>query len=308
MAILGPTASGKSELASELATHLAADLISCDSMQVYSGLDIGTAKPSLAEQQRRPHHLIDLLDIHEPWDANRHAVAARRLLNAARRGGRPVILVGGTGLYAKTVIYDLPLEPSDKRLAAELETVWRQHGTSRLLAEVAACSSPLAEQVGKNPRRLLRTVEIIRLTRAPPHWWQKTLNPGLLAAPDWCQLILMPEPALHRQAILARTQEMLRAGWIEEARHLYAHGLAQTPTARQALGYGIIRDYLDGRLTSVAELTARISAQTWQYARRQKTWFRHQHPGARLVTLTAVPDRQRLIMELVSSYRGTAGQ
>jgi tRNA dimethylallyltransferase len=305
IAILGPTASGKSALACELAAHLSADLISCDSMQVYRGLDIGTAKPSLMERQRIPHHLIDLLDIHEPWDANRHAVAARRLLDAARRAGRPVILVGGTGMYAKTVIYDLPLEPSDKHLAAEIEAVWREHGAERLLAEVAACSRPLADKVGENPRRLLRTVEIIRLTGAPPQWWQKTLNPGLVAAPDWCQLILMPEPAYHRQAILERTQEMLGAGWIEEARRLYAHGLDQTPTARQALGYGAIRDYLDGRLASVAELTTRIGAQTWQYARRQKTWFRHQHPGARLVTLPTAPDRQRLVMELISRFRTT---
>lgn len=304
IAILGPTASGKSALACELAAHLSADLISCDSMQVYRGLDIGTAKPSLAERQRIPHHLVDFLDIHEPWDANRHAAAARRLLDTARRAGRPVILVGGTGLYAKTVIYELPLEPSDKRLAAEIEAAWREHGAGRLLAEVAACSRPLADKVGENPRRLLRTVEIIRLTGAPPRWWQNTLNnPGLVAAPDWCQLILMPEPAFHRQTILARTQEMLRAGWIEEAKRLYARGLDQTPTARQALGYGVIRDYLDGKLASVAELTTRIGAQTWQYARRQKTWFRHQHPGARLVALTAASDRQRLVAELASICR-----
>lgn len=306
IAILGPTASGKSALACELAARLAADLLSCDSMQVYRGLDIGTAKPSLAERQRIPHHLIDLVDIHEPWDANRHAAAARRLLDAARQAGRPVILVGGTGLYAKTVIYGLPLEPGDKRLAAVIEATWRRHGAGQLLAEVAACSRPLADHVGENPRRLLRTVEIIRLTGAPPQWWKNTLNPSLAAPPDWHQLILMPEPAFHRQAILARTREMLNAGWIDEAKRLYAQGLDQTPTARQALGYGAIRDYLDGKLASVAELTTRIGAQTWQYARRQKTWFRHQHPGARLVTLTASPDRQRLLTELVAVCRAAA--
>ena len=302
IAILGPTASGKSALACELAASLSADLISCDSMQVYRGLDIGTAKPSLAERQRIPHHLIDLLDIHAPWDANQHAAAARRLLDAARQAGRPVILVGGTGLYARTIIYGLPLEPSDKRLAAEILAAWRQHGTSRLLNEVAACSRELAGQVGENPRRLLRTVEIIRLTGAPPQGWQNTRRPGL-TAPDWHQFVLMPEPVFHRQTILMRTQEMIRSGWIEEARRLYAQGLEQTPTARQALGYGVIRDYLDGSLASLAELTASIVGKTWQYARRQKTWFRHQHPGARLVALAASTDRQRLLTELGSAGR-----
>ncbi|MFA5204648.1 MAG: tRNA (adenosine(37)-N6)-dimethylallyltransferase MiaA [Lentisphaeria bacterium] len=303
LAILGPTASGKSAFAHELAAQWDAEIISCDSMQVYRGLTVGVAKPTPEERARFHYHLVDIRELHEPWNANLHALAARQILATARNTGRRVILAGGTGLYAKTVIYGLDLEPSDKPLAAALEDDWRKNGPGGLTDELRAFDASLAERVAGNPRRLLRTIEILRLTGDAPRWWRNTRQPET-AAPEWRQIVLMPEPAHHRQLIEERTRAMLRAGWIEEARDLYAAGLAQAPTARQALGYATIRDYLDGRLASLEALEHALVAQTWQYARRQRTWFRHQHPGAQMVPVEpGAAGRQRLDQLLAACGR-----
>lgn len=283
VAILGPTASGKSAVALALARHLDGEIVSCDSMQVYRGLEIGTAKPTAEERAAVPHHLIDILDLPEPWDAARFVTAADAAIRAILARGRLPILCGGTGLYAKVLLYGLPMQASDPDVAA---AIWRQYqaeGLAPLLAELAARDPAAADRTRTNYRRVLRAVEIVRLTGQPLPTTTATTPPSY-AGP---QFVLMPSPALSEARIAARTRAMLDAGWIDETERLVARGLLQTPTAAQALGYPQIAAWLRGPRTDPDALTAALIIATRQYAKRQRTWFRHQHPGAILLPVTA---------------------
>lgn len=287
LAILGPTASGKSAVALELARRLGAEMVSCDSMQVYRGLDIGTAKPTPAERAAVPHHLIDLLPISEPFNVARFCALARPGLREIAARGRSVILAGGSGLYAKALIYGVSLQPADAALAARVwDEVQAEGGRERLLEELRHVSPELAAAVAANPRRLARAVEVARLTGKDLRPLAES-SPAMAAgsAATWLQIVLDPDPDLLRGRIRRRVGEMLDAGWIEETKQLVGQGLLETPTARQALGYVLIAQFLAGVITARPELEALLVAKTWQYAKRQRTWFRHQHPGAVMLSV-----------------------
>jgi len=281
IAVLGPTCSGKTAVGIGLAQRLDGEVISCDSMQIYRGMDIGTAKPGKRELALVRHHLIDELDIAERYDASKFVTFAEDIIRALCERRKTPILVGGTGMYAKALVYGLRLEPADPAVfAAVLDEYQRAGGAEALAAEVGAVDPARAQSLAQNPRRLMRAVEVLRLTRrlpaeAPPH-------SELQARDEFRQFILMPEPAYHREMIRERTQTMLAAGWIDEVRQLLKRGFPDTPTARQALGYHEIADYLQA-CGSLEELTDRLFHRTIHYARRQRTWFRHQHPGARVI-------------------------
>ncbi|MFA4945562.1 MAG: tRNA (adenosine(37)-N6)-dimethylallyltransferase MiaA [Lentisphaeria bacterium] len=285
VAILGPTAAGKSALAMELARRWGAEIVSGDSMQVYRGLDIGTAKPTPAERAEVPHHLVDILDPPEPFNAHRF----RQFADVARAGirarGHPLILAGGSGLYVKNWISVATMPPADPLVAQQ---VWREleaGGAAALAAELAASDPELAARLATNPRRLARAVEVLRLTGQSLARLvaaaESATSQGRPPEADWLQIVLLPEPEAHRRWIAVRCRAMLAAGWIEETQRLVQQGLLATPTARQALGYAEIARWLEapapGGTESLAEL---LATRTWQFARRQRTWFRHQHPGA----------------------------
>ncbi len=290
LVILGPTASGKTKLAVDEALARNAEIISCDSMQVYKGLAIGTAQPEPELLATVPHHFIACLDIHEPWDVNRFVTACREKMEEICSCGKEIVIVGGTGLYAKSLVYGHTLLPSDAKVFAEVVSLYDDgKGCCALEAELEAVSprEEIPKDVLLNPRRLLRACEVVRITgKAPWQWHQAPLT----ASPEFEQRILLPDFAALKERIRLRTAQMLREGWIEEAQCAIANGLLDTPTARQALGYREIGDYLTGcGAKTLAELQEILANRTIQYARRQITWFKHQHPGA--LILDSVPVR-----------------
>jgi len=306
--ILGPTCSWKSAVALQLAKRHDAEIISCDSMQVYRGLPIGTAQPSEEEQREVPHHLVGCLDIHELYTASRFAEMAEACRRDITSRGRRIIVVGGSGLYAKTWIYGMPLLPSDltvsqawsRKLATE---EGRQTALLDIQRECAERKLEMPPDVILNPRRLLRACEVHQLTGKFPWELAKAADCPRLGFRQFC---LLPDWTLLRARIHARTRQMLKAGWVEEAKAADANGLLETPTARQALGYRDILEFLQrgapGGEEALAEL---LGNRTVQYARRQMTWFKHQHPGAVFLPLEqpelAVSTAVKAIEEAMSS-------
>ncbi len=287
LAILGPTCCWKSQIALALAELCNAEVISCDSMQVYRGLDIGTAKPSAEELQRVRHHLISCLDLQDAFDANRFVQAASACLQDIWQRGKAGILAGGSGLYARALIYGFEMLPSDpelsRKLQAELKKSDGQRKLLSFLENSVGKTSVIPEEIYRNPRRLLRACEVLQLTGKPPWELARKMDQPKAAFRQFC---IVPDFTLLKQRIRLRTAKMLAAGWVEEALQAGQAGLLTTPTARQALGYRDIIEFAGagspGGLKALQEL---LSNRTIGYARRQLTWFRHQHPGAIQITI-----------------------
>ncbi len=271
--IAGPTASGKSEVAAWLAEQLPGEIVSVDSMQVYRGLDIGTAKPDPEERRRVPYHLIDVVGLSEPFDAARFVRLATGAIGDIQGRGLHPILCGGTGLYFKALLEGLgEAPPSDPALRCELE----RRSVSELTAELARLDPLTFQRIDRqNRRRLVRALEVIRLTGQR----YSTLRTGW--NPDGQPLVRYPffgirrvPSDLHRR-IEARVDRMFERGLVAETEALLQQGLARNPTALQALGYRQVAEFLDCR-RSLAETIEFVKARTRQYAKRQMTWFRHQ--------------------------------
>jgi len=273
--LAGPTATGKSEVALLLAERLGGEIISVDSMQVYRGLDIGTAKPSPGQRDRVPHHLIDVANLTDSFDVARFVDLARKAVADVQARGRVPILCGGTGLYFKAFLEGLgEAPPADARLRQELEGV----PLAEVLRELEERDPATFEKIDRqNHRRVVRAVEVIRLTGRPfsdqrAAWCRQpsTLHPnpstvfGLARRPDEL-----------RTRIDTRVDEMFARGLVAETRHLLEQGLAQNRTAMQAIGYRQVVEHLRGE-RAVAESITLVKQRTRQFAKRQMTWFRHQ--------------------------------
>lgn len=270
--IAGPTASGKSAVALEIAQRVGGEIISVDSMQVYRGLDLGTAKPTPAERARVPHHLVDVVDLADSFDAATFLRLAGEAATQITSRGRVPVFCGGTGLYFKAWIEGLAGAPApDPVLRAELEVTPREE----LLRELEQRDPAAFARIDrKNPRRVVRAVEVVRLTGRPvaigrgrgPHWSHPSPIPVLClrrAAPDL------------RARIHARVDSMFARGLVAETESLLAKGLAQNRTAMQALGYRQVVEHLHGA-ADLAATVAMVKTRTWQFARRQMSWFRNQ--------------------------------
>ncbi len=283
--LTGPTAVGKSAVALLLAETLGGEIISVDSMQVYRGLDLGTAKPSPAERARVPHHLVDLLSLEESFTAADFIRHVRAVLPGIRQRGRVPIFCGGTGLYLKAWLAGLGTTPApNPALRAELEAA----PVEDLLAELRAADPETYARLDRaNPRRVVRAVEILRLSGRPPSAlradWRSA--PGTAAAAP-VVFGLRREAEDLRRRIANRVEAMFAAGLVEETRRLLERGLAANRTALQAIGYRQVVEYLQGR-RSLEETRQLVRQKTWQYARRQLTWCRHQLP---MLWLDLVPD------------------
>ncbi|MEM7308626.1 MAG: tRNA (adenosine(37)-N6)-dimethylallyltransferase MiaA [Planctomycetota bacterium] len=271
--LIGPTAAGKSALALEVAERAGAEILSLDSMQVYRGMDVGTAKPSAAERARVPQHLIDLVEPTERYHAHRYLEDAARAWHAVRERGRPALFVGGTGLYLKALTHGLfEGAPHDPELREDLNLRAAAEGSPALHAELSAVDPAAAARIHPNDaKRVVRGLEVFRgsgrrLSELQEEWKR--------AADGRPRTVVGVTPAPERleQRIRARTRAMLAAGWIDEVRALLAAG-GFGPTSAQALGYPEIRAHLAGELDA-AELEAAIALRTRQFARRQRTWFR----------------------------------
>jgi tRNA dimethylallyltransferase len=273
-------------------------------MQVYRGMDIGTAKPSPAVRRRVPHHCIDELELNERYSANDFAQRAGALLQDLQNAGVPAVLVGGTGLYAKALVYGLRLQPADPDVYAAADAEFTAPGgPERLRAELAAAWTSCPTTVLENPRRLLRAIEILRVTGRPP------IRPNTTAisrnAGQWQQFVILATPQALTGRITERCRHMFAAGWVAETRSLIAAGLLQSPTARQALGYRDIAEFLqqEGGNAEEEKLIQRVTSRTLQYARRQRTWFRHQHPGACLLTIRSEVTTPAIATAILSTLR-----
>ena len=256
-------------------------------MQVYRGLDIGTAKPTAAERARVPHHLIDVADVTEPFDA---AQFARRAHDAAREiqaRGRVPILCGGSGLYFRAFLEGLgEAPPADASMRAVLEAT----PLADLLTELEARDPATFRAIDrKNPRRVIRALEVIRLTGQPFSAQRAAWVPAQADKSDSSSspfFGLSRTPADLHARIDARVDEMFQRGLVQETRELLARGLEQNQTALQAIGYRQVVEHLRGQ-RSLADTVALVKLRTRQYAKRQRTWFRHQ---ARVAWIEISPD------------------
>ncbi len=282
--IMGPTASGKSSLALKIALeHGNCEILSADSMQLYRGLHIGVAKPTAEEQKLVPHHLLDVLDITEKSDIFRFCADAEAALADIRGRGKTPVIAGGSGLYLRALLYGLDPLPADQAIRDELDARFdNDEHFPELLAYMEKHCPEDCRRFAQHRRKLIRACEVFRITGKQI----SELQSGKKTEPrrDLKSFVLVWDRDVLKQRIRQRTLEMLDAGWIEEAEGLIRSGLLQTPTAWQALGYSIIADYLNGKYTR-NELADAIATATWQFARRQITWFKHQHPEAETVLM-----------------------
>jgi tRNA dimethylallyltransferase len=269
--LAGPTAVGKSHVALLLAEQLGGEIVSVDSMQVYRGLDIGTAKPSAAERERIPHHLIDVVEVTEAFDAARFISLAREAVTAVSARGKVPILCGGTGLYFKAFLAGLgDAPPTSPALRTELQA----SPLHELLRELAARDPETYARIDqKNPRRVIRAVEIIRLTGKPVE--RAAWNVERESAANGCAFGLSRPSGDLRRRIDVRVDEMFRLGLVAETERLLEHGLAQNPAAMQALGYRQVAEHLRSH-RSLAETIELVKIRTRQFAKRQMTWFKRQ--------------------------------
>lgn len=280
IAVVGPTASGKSALALLLAERFGGEIVSCDSMQIYRGMDIGTAKPTPEERRRVPHHMIDILDPDEPYSAADYGDAAARVATEILSRGKLPVFCGGTGLYLTAALTgrhgDAP--PSDPALRAELtERGKTEEGRAKLYGELAAVDPVSAAATHPNNlRRVVRALEIYRLTgKTKSVFDEESRN----CPPRFDCLTLgldFPERGALYRRIDRRVDEMTAAGLFDEAKTLWEKGyLAPGTTAGQAIGYRQFLPCFTGDLTP-EEAAEDIKLATRRYAKRQLTWFRAQ--------------------------------
>jgi tRNA dimethylallyltransferase len=269
VAVVGPTAAGKTALSLDLAERLDGEIVNTDAMQVYRGMDIGTAKLPPAERRGIPHHLIDLLEIDEVASVADFQRLAREAIDDIRGRGRVPVLVGGSALYTRAVLDRFEFPGTDAviraRLEAELDTVGSGVLHERLAAlDPAAASGILAS----NGRRIVRALEVIELTGQP---FSATLPTLEYAVPGALQVGLrIDRPTLHERIAL-RVERMWEQGLVGEVEALMARGLEETRTAIKAIGYPETVAFLNGELTE-AECKERIVIATRRFARRQEQW------------------------------------
>jgi tRNA dimethylallyltransferase len=293
--IAGPTAVGKSAVALALAEQIGGEIISVDSMQVYRGLDLGTAKPSAAELARVPHHLIDVAELTELFDAAKFVTLAQQAVAQIQSRGRVPIFCGGTGLYFKAYLDGLgAAPPSDEKLRAEL----RATPLAELLRELAQRDPATFARIDRNnPRRVIRAVAVIRLTGKPFSQQRAEWNPSSLLPPSSSQFLCLSRTTsdLHAR-INARVEEMFAAGLVEETRRLLGHGLEQNLTAMQAIGYRQVVEHLRGA-RSLPETIELVKARTRKFAKRQLTWLR-KYATARWIELAPTDDANAIVSRL----------
>lgn len=272
---IGCTASGKSSAALAEAGQIGGEIISCDSMQFYRDLPIGTAQPSPEERSRVPHHLVGTLELDQRMTVTEYCTLAEKAVNEVRSRGKVPILCGGTGLYVKSFICGMDDLPADVELRKTLDSKYDSGSGEAALWDEMRRLDPAALEKWQNCRRkLIRALEVRLISGKSILEFQSGQNERRFP----CRVRLIErEPEELKARIRRRAEIMLNSGWIEEAECAIAKGLFDTPTAHQALGYRIIAQYLAGEFDRVTLLEKIVTA-TWQYARRQRTWFRHQSP------------------------------
>lgn len=290
----GPTASGKSDLAFKLARQINGEIISADSMQIYKELNIGTAKPPLSDQQKIRYHLIDIMEINERMDSFKYCAMAEKAFRKVRRKDKIPILCGGTGFYIRSFLYGNDPVPANTEIREKLNHLYDSEQGFEKLKEIASEKNPEDFQKWKHDRRrLIRAMEVFEISgRSISEIQSKTFkNPRFqLKAFNLCH-----EREKLKKRIKKRIEKMLDSGWIEEAEKLINKGLLKTATASQALGYDLINDYLNKKI-NYSTLTDKINTKTWQFARRQISWFKNKHPEMTALEMPVSVDK---LIELI---------
>ena len=293
VAVVGATATGKSGLALDLAERLDGEVVNADSMQLYRGMDIGTAKLPAAERRGVPHHLLDVLDVTEESTLAAYQSAARAAIADIRGRGRMPVLAGGSGLYVRAALDELEIPPADPQVRARLEARSAAGEDDALREELRRVDPAAAEAIqDNNIRRIIRALEVVQITGRPFSATAPTktyVRPSVVIGlrDDWDALT---------GRIERRVEQMWADGLLDEVRHLESLGLRRGRTASRAIGYAQALGELDGEMTQ-AEAVASTQAATRRYARRQESWLR---PDPRVQWLdAAAPDLLEQAVALV---------
>ncbi|HEU4513308.1 MAG TPA: tRNA (adenosine(37)-N6)-dimethylallyltransferase MiaA [Nocardioidaceae bacterium] len=271
VAVVGPTAAGKTDLSLDLAEALGGEIVNTDSMQIYRGMDVGTAKHPVEERRGIPHHLLDLLEVTEPASVAEFQRWARDVIADCRARGVPPILVGGSALYTRAILDRFEFPGTDPAVRARLEDELASVGSEALHRRLASLDPTAAERIiATNGRRVVRALEVIEITGRP---FSASLPELTYAIDDAHQVgVDIPRDVLD-QRIALRVERMWEAGFVEEVRRLADRGLRAGRTANRALGYQQVLAFLDGKI-SEEEAREQTIAGTRRFARRQDSWFR----------------------------------
>ncbi len=300
--ITGPTATGKTALALTLAQRYNAEIISADSRQVYRHLDIGTAKPTAAEQALVPHHVIDVVNPDEHFDVARFRTLAHEAITTLADRGKRVFVVGGTGLYIRALTRGLFVGPqADPALRKSLTAQEQEHGPGFLHNWLCQVDASMARRLHPNDRiRLIRALEVWLLSGKPMSAWQR--EHGFRERPFSTLLMsLVLEREVLARRIQQRCQQMIRAGLVDEVRRVWDMGFGEQLPVFRTIGYAQIVDLLHGR-SSLEKAVARMSAATRRLAKRQLTWLRAE-PGVQWYT----PVQEQAIDRVVQHFFEGAG-
>jgi tRNA dimethylallyltransferase len=269
--ICGATATGKSDLAVELAKELKGHIVNADSMQLYKGMDIGTAKLSVEERKGIPHYLIDVLSVREEASVAQYQIDARSIIDQLLEQSIPAIVVGGTGLYIKSILDDLNFPDTDPEVREKIAKQAEELGADVMHARLAKLDPAAAAAIPKeNVRRVVRALEVIELTGHP--YTANLPRVGSTKYPGARQYGLVMERETLQERIGLRVERMWEQGLVREVRDLMAEGLLEGRTAQAALGYAQVIKFAQGLLTE-EEAKEETKRATRQYARRQETWF-----------------------------------
>jgi tRNA dimethylallyltransferase len=301
IAVVGPTGTGKSVIAIELAARLGAEIVSVDSVQVYRGMDIGSAKPSLEERAAARHHMIDMLDPWEECSAGWFRDRAREAIAGVTAAGKPVILVGGSSLYYFATTTELPLYPPSPDVRNHLSGRADEDGLEAIASQLQEIAPSVFRAIDNtNPRRLLRALEISKTRQSlglGADGWYRGIDHYCRTGYPLIGVGLSVPKDVHKRRIRTRAAQMVAAGLVEEVQALWSDFRRQpAPTAANAIGYRQVRDCLEAGVGS-DEMIEAIASATWKLARRQRAWFRRD----RRLCWFSSHEPQRLV-EAIESY------
>lgn len=270
--ICGATATGKSSLAINVALEIGAEIINADSMQLYRGMDIGTAKVTVDERQGVAHHLLDILDVSQAASVAAYQGLARKMISEIWSRGNPVIIVGGTGLYIKSIIDEMDFPDTDPAIRARLEADAELLGAAAIFARLQEQDPEAATTIDSaNTRRVIRALEVIEATGKP---YSANLPDDVSARyPEAIHIGLEVSRESLAPRIQARVDHMWESGFVAEVKKLIKQGLLDGATAQKAIGYSQIISLLKGEINDSSARESTVTA-TRQYVRRQETWFK----------------------------------
>jgi tRNA dimethylallyltransferase len=284
VAVVGPTATGKSALGVAIAKQVGGEVVNADSMQLYRGMDIGTAKLTEAERQGVPHHVLDIWDVSQTASVAAYQAAARAKIDELLARGMTPVLVGGSGLYVRAVIDPIEFPGTDPAIRALLEAELASQGSGSLHARLAAADPVTAAALSPlNGRKIVRALEVIAITGGP---FTAALPSYDDSVYDTVQIGLDLETEILDQRLERRVELMIEGGFEDEVRRLDTQGLRDGVTASRALGYAQLLAVIDGRLSLAAAQTDTVRA-TRRFVRRQRSWFRR---DPRIIWLDAATD------------------